>query len=168
LLSGVQDHSRGCELGLPHWCSPWYFGQRSHKDLPWQLRGSWTSSRLPTSLASPQRLLPYSVTAWTQDTWTALTLCGTNPNVFVRPRSLASAAPAFSMHRLSCSLNVSCASIQMPSRCVGCLLKRVNQYPTCIFIATFGGRCFLWPRLHIHSAASVFAVSNCRPRLFAY
>ena len=77
-----------------------------------RLRRSWRSSRLPHLLGSHQSSLPYSVTAWTHATWTALALSGTTPSVLVRVRSQASADPAFFMHRMWCSLNMRCASIQ--------------------------------------------------------
>jgi hypothetical protein len=67
-------------------------------DLACQFRRSWRSSRLPTSLGSYQSSLPYSATGWMQAIWTALTFSGTTPYVFVRVRSLASAALAFFMH----------------------------------------------------------------------
>ena len=49
-------------------------GSAPRTDLACRLRRSWRSSRLPTSLGSHQSSLPYSATAWTQATWTALTL----------------------------------------------------------------------------------------------
>ena len=129
------------------------------------LSRSWRSSHLPASLGSHHSSLPYSVTALTHATWTVLTLSGTTPYVFVRVQSLASAALASFMHRLWCSLSVRRTSIQTPSEHVACLLNRIKPSPTLIFAVSFGRRCFLWPRLHVNSAASVFAVSNCSPRL---
>jgi len=136
--------------------------------LACRFRRSWRSSCLPTSLGSHQSSLPYSATAWTHATWTAITISGTTPYVLVRVRSLASAALAFFMHRLWCSLNVRCASIQTPSQRVACAMKCMDTFPTHIFAVCFGRRCSLWPCLRVNSAASVFAVSNCSPRLLAH
>jgi hypothetical protein len=58
----------------------------------------------------------------------------------MRFRSLASAALAFFLHVLWCSLNVRCVSIQMPSQCVARLLKDMNPSPTYIFAVSFGQR----------------------------
>jgi len=143
-------------------------GSAPRIDLACRLRRSWRSSRLPTSLGSHHSSLSYSATAWTHATWTALKLSGTTPYLFVRVRSLASAALAFFMHRLWCSLSVRCASIQAPSQRVACLLNRMKPSPTLIFAVSVGRRCSLWPCLHVNSAASVFAVSNCSPRLLAH
>jgi len=143
-------------------------GSAPRMDLACRLRRSWRSSRLPASLGSHQSSLPYSATAWTHATWTALTLSGTMPYVVVRVRSLASAALAFFTHRLCCSLNVRCVSIQTPNQGVACVLNHMTPLPTLIFAVSFGRRCFLWPRLHVNRAASVFAVSNCSPRLLAH
>ena len=137
-------------------------------DLACQLRRSWRLSRLPTSLGSHQSSLPYSATAWTHATWTALTLSGTMPYVVVRVWSLTSAALAFFMYHLCCSLNVRCATIQTPSQRVTCVSNGMTLLPTLIFAVSFGRKCFLWPRLHVNSAASVLAVSNCSPCLFAH
>jgi len=137
-------------------------------DLACRLRRSWRASRLHTSLGSDQSSLPYSATAWTRGTWTALEISGRTPYVLVRVRSLASAALAFFIHRLCCSLNSRCPSLQMPSQRVACVLKSMIPLPTLIFAVSFGQRCFLWPRLRGNSPASVFAVSNCSPRLFAH
>jgi len=125
-------------------------GSAPRIDLACRLRRSWRSSRLPASLGSHQSSLPYSATAWTHATWTALTLSGTTPYVVVRVRSLASAALAFFMHRLWCSLSVRCTSIQTPSQRVACLLNHMNPSPTFIFADSFGRRCFLWPRLRVN------------------
>jgi len=73
-------------------------------------------SCLPTSLESHQSSLPFSVTAWTHATRMALTLSGTTPYVIVRVWSLASAALAFFIHRLWCSLNIRCVSTQTPTQ----------------------------------------------------
>jgi len=143
-------------------------GSASWMDLNWRLRRSWRSSRLPTSLGSHQSSLPHSATAWTHATWTALTLSGTTPYVLVRVRSLASVALAFFIHRLWCSLNVRCATIHTPSQRVACTLNRMDSFPTLIFAVSFGRRCFLWPRLRVNSATSIFAVSNYSPRLLAH
>jgi hypothetical protein len=143
-------------------------GSAPRMDLACRSRRSWRSSRLPASLGSHQSSLPYSATACMHSTSTALTLSGTIPYVVVRVRSLASAALAFFMHWLCCSLNVKCASIEMPSQRVACVLNRMTPLPTLIFAVSFGQRCFLWPRLRVNRAASVFAVSNCSPRLLAH
>jgi hypothetical protein len=87
-------------------------GSAPTMNLACRLGRSWRLSRLPTCLGSHQSSLPYSATAWTHATWMARTLSGTMPYVLVCHRSLASAALAFLMHRLWCSLNVRCASIQ--------------------------------------------------------
>ena len=133
---------------------------------PW--RRSWRSSRLPTSPECHQSSRRYNMTARLHATWTDLTLSGTTPYVLVSVQSLASAALAFFMHRLCCSLNIRCASIQMPSQHVACVLNCMNLFPTLIFAVSFGRRCFLWPRLRVNCAASDFAVSNCSPRLLAH
>jgi len=143
-------------------------GSAPRMDLACRLRRSWRSSRLPISLGSHQRSLPYSATAWTHATWTALTLSGTMPYVVVRVQSLASAALAFFMHLLFCSLNVRCASIQTPSQHVAWVLNRMTPLPTRIFAVSFGRRCLLWPCLCVNCAASIVAVSNCSPRLLAH
>jgi len=143
-------------------------GSTPMMDLACRLRRSWRSSRLPASLGSHQSSLPYSATAWTHATWTALTLSGTMPYVVVRVRSLASAALAFFKHRLCCSLNVRCASIQTPNQHVAGVLNRMTPLPTHIFAVGFSRRCFLSPRLRLNSAASVCAVSNFSPRLLAH
>jgi len=143
-------------------------GSAPRTDLACRLRRRWRSSRLPTSSASQQSWLPYSATAWTQAIWTALMLSGTTPYVFVKVCSLASVALAFLMHRLCCSSNVRCASIQTPSQCVACLLNYMNMFPTFIAAVSFGRRCFWWPHLRVNSAASVCVVSNCSPRLLAH
>ena len=90
-------------------------GSAPRMDLDCQLRRSWRSSRLPTSLGSNQSSLPYSLTTGTVDTGIALTLAGTTPYDSVGDRSHASAALAFFMNKLWCSLNVRCASSRMPS-----------------------------------------------------
>jgi hypothetical protein len=127
-------------------------------DLACQLRSSWRSSRLLTSLGSHLSSLPYIATAWTHVTWTALMLSGTTPYVLVSVRSLASAALAIFMQRLLCSTNLRCASIQTPSQRVTCALNRRDLFTTLIFAVSFGRRCFLWPRLGVNSAASVVVV----------
>jgi len=142
-------------------------GNAPRMDLACQLRRSWRLSRLPTSLRSHQSSLPYSATAWMRATWTALTLSGTMRYVLLRVRSSASAALAFFMHRLWCSMNARSASIHTPSQHVACELNRMDLFPTLIIAARFGQRCFLWPRLRMNSATSVLAVSNCRPHLLA-
>jgi len=143
-------------------------GSAPRMDLACRLRRSWRLSHLPTSLGSHQSSLPYSATAWTHATRTASTLSGTTLYVLVSDRSLASAALAFSMPRLRCSLNVKCASIQTPSQHVGCVLNRMDPFPTLIFADSYGRRCFLWPRLRVNSGTSVFAVWNCSPCLLAH
>jgi len=143
-------------------------GSAPRTDLDCRLRRSWRSSCLPILLGSHQSSLPYTATAWMQATWTALTVSGTTPYVFVRVRSLPSAALAFLLHRLWCSFHVRCAAIQTPSQCVASLLNCMNPFPTVIFAVSFGQRCFLWPRLRVNSGASIFAISKCSPRLLAH
>jgi len=143
-------------------------GSAPRMGLACRLRRSWRSSRLSTSLGSHQSSLPYSVTAWTYATWTAVTLSGTTPYVLVSVRSLPSAALPFFMHRLWCSLNVRCASLHTPSQRVACALNHTDLFPSLIFAVSFGRRCFWWPRLRVNSAASVFAVSKCSPCLLAH
>jgi len=126
-------------------------------------RSSWRLSRLPASLGSHQYSLQGSETARTHATWTAFVASVTTPWVFVRVRSQASTALAFFMHRLWCSFGGRWASNQMPSQCVPCLLKLMKPSLTLIFAVSFGKRHFLWPRLSVISAASVFSVSNCTP-----
>lgn len=137
-------------------------------DLAFRLRRGWRSSLLPISLGSHLSSVPYCATSWTQATWTCLTLSGTTTYVFVRHWSLALAARGFFMHWLSCSLNVQCACIQMPSMCVACVLNCMNKFPTYIFAASFGQMCFLRPRLHVNSAVSTFARLNCSRCLLAH
>jgi len=137
-------------------------------DLACQLRWSWRSSHLPTSLGLHQSSLPYCATACKHATWTALTVSGTMLYVLGRVRSLASAALALFMHLFWCSLNVRCASIHPPSQHITCVLNRMNLFQTLIFADSSGWWCFLWPRMRVNSAASVFAVSNCSPRLLAH
>jgi len=137
-------------------------------DLACRLRRSCRSSRLPASLGSHHRSLPYCATAWTHATWTSHTLSGTTQYVFVRVRSIASAALAFIMHWLWCSLSVRCTSIPMPRQCVACRLYHIKPSPTIIFAVSFGRRCFLWPRWGVNRGASVFAVSDCSPCLLVH
>jgi hypothetical protein len=136
-------------------------------DLACRLRRSSRSSHLPASLGSHQSSLPDSATAWTQATWTALTLTGTMPYVVVRVHSLASAVVDFFMHLLYCSLTLICPSNQTPSHRASCLLNHTTSLLTIIFAPSFARACFQWPRPNVDSAASVFAVSNCSPRLLA-
>jgi hypothetical protein len=137
-------------------------------DLACQLRRSWRSSRLPVSLGSHHSSLPYTATAWTHATWTALTPTGTALYVFVSDRSLASAALALTIHQFWCSLSLRCASIQTPSQRVACLLNCMNPPLTLVFAVSIGRRCLLLPRLRANCAPSVFAVSNCSPRLLPH
>jgi len=143
-------------------------GSAPRIDLARRLTRSWGSSHLLALLGSHLSSLSYSATAWTHATWTALTLSGTTPYVFVRVWSLAFAASGLFMHQWWCSLSVRCASIQTPSQHVAWLLNRMNPSLTLIFAVSFDRRCLLWPRLRVNSAASVFAVSNCSARLLAY
>jgi len=143
-------------------------GSAPRIDLAFRLKRSWRLSRLPASLGSHHSSLPYSATAWTHATWTTVTLSGTTPYVFVRVRSLASAALAVFMHRLRCPFSIRGATIQTPSQRVACLLNRVNPSPIFIFAVNIGRRCLWWPRLHVNSATSIVAVSNCSPRLLAH
>jgi len=123
---------------------------------------------MPTCVGSHQSSLPYSETAWTHATWMACTLSQKPLYVLVSVRNLASAALASFMHRLWCSLNVRCASIQTPSQRVSSVLNCMAPFRTLVFGISFGLRCLLWPSLHANSAASFFAVSNCSPRLLAH
>jgi hypothetical protein len=138
-------------------------GSAPRTDLAYPFSRSWRSSRRPTSLGSHQSFLPYCATAWTQATWTAPMLAGTTSYVFVRVQSLTSAAQAIFMHRLWCSLNIRCASIQTPSQRIASLLNNLNPFLTFIFAVSFGQRYVFWPQLHINSATSAFARSNCSP-----
>jgi len=113
-------------------------GSVPRMDLACRLRRrSWRSSRLPTSLGSHHRSLPYSATTGTQATWTALTLSGTTLYVFVRVRSPACAALAHFTHQVCCSLNVGCTSIQTPCQRVTGVLYHMNPFPTLIFAVSF-------------------------------
>jgi len=143
-------------------------GSAPRIDLACRLRRNWSCSRLPASLGSHHSSLPYSATPWTCATWTAPTLSSTTLYVIVSVRSLANAALAFFIHRVWCSWSVRCSSIQTPSQHVACLLNRMKPSPTLIFAVSFGQMCIVWPRLRVNSAASVLAVSNCSPRLFAH
>jgi len=75
------------------------FGCAPRMDLASRLRRNVRSSQLPTSLGSHRSSPPNCATTWTHGTWMAMKLSGTMPYVFVRVRSLASAALAFFMHR---------------------------------------------------------------------
>jgi len=101
-------------------------------------------------------------------TWTALARTGTMPYVLVCVRSLASAALAFFMNQLWCTLNIRCGCIQTPSQHVACALYCVDQFVTHIVPLSLGRTCFLWPGQDVNSAASVFAVSNCSPCVLAH
>jgi len=136
--------------------------------LACRFRRSWRLSTLPASLGSHHSSPLYSVTAWMYVSWTALMLSGTTPYVLVRVWSLASAAVAFFMHRLWCSLSVRSDSIQTPRQHVSSVLNCMKQSPTHILAVSFCWRCLLWPYVRVNSAASIFAVSNCSPRLVAY
>jgi len=136
-------------------------------DLACRLSGSWRLSHSPTSLGSHQSSLPHCATAWTQATCTAFSHSRSILNVMVRVPSLASAALAFFMHRLCCSLNVRSASIQTPSQHVTCVFNRMNPLPTLVFAVSLGRRCFVWPHKRVISATSILAVSNCSPRQLA-
>jgi len=85
----------------------------------------------------------------------------------VTVQSLASAALAFSIHPLWCSLSIKCAFSYTPRQRVACLLNHMKPSLTHIFALSFGRCDFLWPRLCVNSAAPVFVVSNCSPRLLA-
>jgi hypothetical protein len=137
-------------------------------DLACRLKSSCRSSRLPSSMGSHQSSLPYSATGCMHATSTARMLSGTMPYYLVSDWSLASAALTFFMHRLWCSLNVRYPSIQMPIQRVACVLNRIDPLPTLIFAVSCGRRWFLWPRLRVNRAASIFAVSNCSPRLLTH
>jgi len=89
-------------------------------------------------------------------------------SVLVIVRSLASAALALCIHQSCPSLNVRCASIYTPSEHVTCLLDRMKLFLTVSFAVSLAQRCFLWPRLHLNSAASFIAVSNISPHLLAH
>jgi len=112
-------------------------GSVPRMDLSCRLRRSWRSSRLPTSLGSHHRSLPYSATTWMQATWTALTLSETTLYGFVRVRSPASAALAYFTHQVCCPLNVRCTSIQTPCQRVTCVLYHMNPFLTLIFAVSF-------------------------------
>jgi len=138
------------------------------KDMACRLRRSWTLSCLPTSLGSNQSSLAYSATAWTHTTWTACMLSGTTPYVFVRVRSLAPAALAFIMHRLCYSSYVTCASIEMLSQHVHCVLNRMILFPTIISAINVVWRCFQLPRQRVNIHASIFPASKGSPHSFAH
>jgi len=132
-------------------------------DLACGLRKSWRSSRLPTSLGCHQISHPYSATAWTHATWTALMLSRTTLYVLVWVRSLASAALDVFMHRLCSSVNIRCACIQTATQGVAYVFNRINPVPTRILTVSFGRWCFQCPILRVNRAASVVPVSNCSP-----
>jgi hypothetical protein len=142
-------------------------GSAPRIDLAGGLRRSWRLSCLRASLGSHPSSLPYSATACSHATMTAHKLSGTTPYVFVRVRSVASAALALCMHRLWCSVSVRGASILTPSWVVANRLNHMNPSLTVIFALSFGRRCLLWRRVHVDIAASIFAVLNCRPCLLA-
>jgi hypothetical protein len=133
-------------------------GSAHRTDVACRLSRSRRLSRLPTSLEFHQSLLLYSVTAWTQATWTALTRLGILPYVFVRAWSLAAAGLAFIMHQLLSSLIVRCACWRTTGQHVAGLLSLTNLPPTFIFADNSGRRSFLWRHLRVYSAAFVLAV----------
>jgi len=50
------------------------------------------------------------------------------------------------------------AVLQTPSHVVASLIHLAKPFPTPIIAVSFGRMCFLWPRLWVKSAASVFAL----------
>jgi hypothetical protein len=100
--------------------------------------------------------------------WTARLLFGTTPYMLINLRSLDSAALAFFMVRLCCSLNVRCASIQTLSQDVAGMLNPMIPFLTLNYAVSWGKRFFLRPCLHVNGAASVFAASKCSPPLLAH
>lgn len=126
-------------------------------DLACWLIWSWRLSCLHTSQGSHQSSLTYSVTAWMQATWAALTLSRTTPYGVVRVWSLASVCVAFFVHWLCCFLNVRCASINTPSLDITGVSNQMIHFLTLIFGVCWGWKCVLWPCLHVNSTASVIA-----------
>jgi hypothetical protein len=57
-------------------------------------------------------------------------------------QSVASAALAFFGYQLWFFLNVTCASIEMPSMCVTWVWDYLNLISTLVFVVSFGRRCF--------------------------
>jgi hypothetical protein len=126
-------------------------------DLACRLRTSRRSTRLPTSLGSYETSLSHSANAWTQATLLALTHSAMTPYVFIKVRSLASGALSFFVYWMWCSLNARCVSIHIPRLRLPCTLNHTDLFLTLIFAVRCGWACFLWPRLHVNSACSVFA-----------
>lgn len=122
-------------------------------------------SLLPPSLVSHLSSLPHRATNRTHVTWTVHFLAGTMLYVFVRVRSLASAALVHIMYYLYCSLIIWCASLQMPSQGVACWLNCMTLSPTTIFPISCDWRCFSWPCTRMNYPAYSFAVLNCSPWL---
>jgi hypothetical protein len=73
-------------------------GSAPRIDLTCRLMRRSRLSRLPASLRSHYSLLRYHATVWTHAPWTALMLSCTTQYIFVRVRSLASAALACVTH----------------------------------------------------------------------
>jgi hypothetical protein len=115
-----------------------------------------------------QRSPPYSATTWTDATLMAIALSGTAPYVFVKVRSLPSAALALLMHWLWCSLKVRCTSIQTPSQCVACSLNHTYPFPTLLFDLSFSWSCFRCPVQRVHSTIFNFSVLKFSPRHLAH
>jgi len=104
LFAGLTANLCCVESGIPRACvspasfssAPRELGEHmSMMDIHCQLSRRWRSSRLPTSFASNQRLIPYSVTTWRLATCMAHMLSGTPQSVFVMVRSLAFDSIAF-------------------------------------------------------------------------
>ena len=137
-------------------------------DLACRFWRSWRSSCLPTSLESHLCSLPYSATTSMQRIWTAERLSGTPSYSMVSVQILASAPLPFYMHRLCCSLNLTCASIQRHGQFVAYLLNRMIPFLTLVFAVRIGQLCFLWPCLVANSAASMLVILNYSPHLVAH
>jgi len=137
---GVSPHS--------HISAPFgVMGSTPRMDLAYQLKRSWRVSCLPTSLWYHQSSLPSSATTWSHVRLTALMLCGTTRYVFVTVPSMASAALAYLMHWLCCSLNIWCGSAQT-IKPVYCLVVEL-YYP----ISNPHLWCLFWPEVSLGASS---------------
>lgn len=92
----------------------------------------------------------------------ALTHSGMILRILVSWCKRSSAARAFFMQYLGCSLNVRWGSIQTLTHYVASLLNQTKLSSRLIVSHTFGWKSSLWPLLSVRSAGSIFAVSHRR------
>jgi len=119
-------------------------------------------------LGSHQSSLLSSATAWTQDTPMAPISLGTTPDIIGRIRGIASSAQHFAPHRFRRSFNVRRVSILTRISDVASLTHRIKPCTTLLSCVRFSRSSYLWPRRHVNSASTGFAVSNCSPLRFTH